>query len=319
MPTPKLLVALFPCVLLGGCASFEGMPRPVLTDATVDAMIGEYRPDKVIEAMAVMDPGSNMKGRNTYRNRVIMAYLTAIDARYDTFKRELSSTGKGGHFAGDTVILGLTGLASMLSGSAQELAAAATAVGGVRSSFDKEVLVDQTMPVLISLMDSKRLNVRADIMRGLSQDEGVYTIQEGFSDLMRYQSAGSIDAAVQQAAIAAAQRAQAAEYDYGKAIDLCTVDAATAQAQRKLVGELEAIAKLAIGADAVKAAAARQDLLDAAAAVAGPGTPALALATTEDAVLAQLVPVRDKIETMCDAASVTNFAGTLKAAGVPVT
>lgn len=302
-------------VAASGCASFEGMPKPVLTDTTVDAMIAKFRPDEVVAKMDGF-AAEDMKSRNTYRDRVVMAYLTAIDARYDNFRRELSSTGKGGHVAADTATLVLTGIASISTGGAQELAAAATVVGGARSSFDKEVLADKTLPLLVSLMDSQRLTVRADIMRGLSQDEGAYTIQEAFSDLMRYQSAGSIDAAVQAAAASAAQRAEAVQYDYGKAIELCTTDAPTAQARTKLMNELQAIAKLVDDPDPNKASAARQHLQDAAKAVDG-AVPAPAANSQEG--LKQLVPVRDLVQTFCDTTSVNGFAAKLKAAGVPVT
>jgi hypothetical protein len=300
-------------VMVSGCASLDAMPRSVLPDATVDQMISNYRPDLVITTMGQIP---TPEARNTYRNRVVMAYLTAIDARYTTFKRELSRTGKGGHLAADAVSLGLTGLAAVATGGASELASAATVVGGLRSSFDKEVLADKTFPVLISLMDSRRLSVRADILRGLAQDEGAYTIEEAFSDIMRYESAGNIDAAVEQAAAAAAQQAQAAQYDYDRAIELCTVDAATSQARLKLMGELQTVAVRTFGTDAAAADTARQQLQAAAAAA---GAPQEAPATTRETALAQLVPVRDLVQTFCDTASINAFATKLKAAGVPVT
>ena len=273
-------------------------------------MVAQYLPDTVIRDMP--DGGA---AANTYRNRVVSAYFVAIDARYSAFKRGLSRSGKGSHLGFDTLTLGLTGLGSMLAGAAQELSSGATAIGGLRSSFDRELFAEKTLPVLISLMDSKRLAVRADILRGLSQDEGAYTIEEAFSDLMRYEAAGSIDVAISEAAAAAADQAREVNYDYSKAIELCTVDTATATKRRKLMNEIQQL-EIDAESDANKAVANRALLQTAATSF---GVVVAAPATNKTEAMVQLTGIRDKLQTVCDSTVMDGLITQLQTAGVPVT
>ena len=66
-----VLTAALPLV---GCASFSGMPKPVLPVATVTAVPLELQPDHALKTPHA-DP-------RAFRNRVIAVYIAAIDARY---------------------------------------------------------------------------------------------------------------------------------------------------------------------------------------------------------------------------------------------
>ncbi len=298
---------------LAGCAAVDGMPSPVMTVQQTDAMVAQYRPDDAIRQMGNIDP-TDIGGRNTFRNRVIGAYLFAIDARYFEFQRGLSRTGKVSHLGFDALTLALTGAGSIFDNAASELAAVATATGGARASFDRELFADKTLPILVSLMDSRRLRVRAEIVRGMSEPEGGYTLEEAFSDLMRYEAAGTIDGALADAAEAAGENAKAAKYDFTKAKDLCVVDATTNAKADALMRELEQLEKDA-QADSSVAVAKRKSIQDAATAlgIAAPTPP-----TDPTTALNMLALVRDELELQCSSNAVDAFRAKLKSAGVPL-
>lgn len=301
--------SILSAMMVSGCATVDGAAEPIFSAKQGDAMIAKYKPDDVFERMP-----EETAAATTFRNRVVAAYFVAIDARYSEFKRGISRTGKTGHLAFDTLNLGLSGLGAMFGGAAQKLAAGSTAVSGLRGSFDRELFAEKTLPVLISLMDSKRLKVRSDILRGLSQDEGVYTMQDAFADLARYEAAGSIDVAIAEAAGVAAEQAKEADYDFSKAVELCNVDKATGEKRRKVMRALEILANSATADTA--ALTANRALLQKAVAAAG-ATPPEAIVDKKAADEA-VTQVRDKLDLMCDSSEVDKLITDLNAAGVKV-
>lgn len=312
----RIAIAAFVLMGLSGCAGFDGQQKRVISVKQANAMIASYRPDAAIELIGKIDP-LDTAGRNTYRNRLVAAYLTAMDAHYSVFVRDISRSGKGMHLTFDTLTLGLTGAGAIFNKAASGLAAGATAAAGLRGSFDRELFADKTLPILISLMDSRRLEVRADILQGLSKPESVYTLEAVFSDLMRYESAGSIDGALSDAAVAAGERAKESQYDYSQAKNLCTVDAATDSARRGLMIELEQFEKDAgTAGDGAIAAQKRQSIQTAAKAL-GIDTPNAP--TSKESSLAMLAPIRDRVEAQCNSAGVAALRAKIKAAGVPLT
>jgi hypothetical protein len=313
---PCRIVFAFALVSLSACTTLDGRPTPVITVSQADAIVASYQPDRAIQTLGAI-PASDVAGRNTYRNRVVAAYLTAIDAHYGQFVRGLNRSGKGAHLGFDTVLLALTGAGAIFDKAASELASGATAVAGLRSSFDRELFAEKALPIVISLMESRRLEVRAEISRGQSQPEGTYTLEDAFADLMRYEAAGTIDGALNDAAADAGDRAEDAKYDFASARDLCVVDAATDTKRRGLMVALETFEKDA--ENPAKAAAAvqnRQSLQQAAQAlgIAAPNTP-----TNKTEAFQLLVSIRDQIEAQCDGAGVDALRAKITAAGVTLT
>jgi hypothetical protein len=300
-------------ILLCGCATFDGRPRQVMSVKTTQAILASYSPDEAIRTLGTI-PATDAAGRNTYRNRVIAAYLAAIDARYAQFLRGLSRSGKGMHVGFDGALLALTGAGAIFDKAASDLAAGATAVAGLRSSFDRELFADKALPILVSLMDSRRLAVRADITRSLSKPESAYTLEEAFSDLMRYESAGTIDGALSDAATSAGEQAKEAQYDFSKAKDLCVVDDATDAKRRALMTALESFEVAAEkAASAQEATQNRQSIQKAAQAlgIAAPNTP-----TDKKTAFALLALIRDQIEAQCASAGVDGLRGKITNEGV---
>ncbi|MFA5964718.1 MAG: hypothetical protein WC804_11930 [Sphingomonas sp.] len=300
-------------MVLSGCATFDGRATQVITVKQADMLIAGYRPDLTIEALGHIDP-TDTAGRNTYRNRVIAAYLTTIDAHYGQFVREISRSGKGVHLGVDTSLLLLTGAGAIFHKAASGLSAGATAVAGVRGSFDRELLADKTLPILVSLMDSRRLAVRAEIVRGQSKPEGVYTLEDAYADLMRYEAAGTIDGALSDAATGAGAQARENQYDFSKAKDLCVVSAAVDAKRRALMLSLEQFERDAENAVDPKVAAQKRALIQTSA--QSLGIAAASAPADKAAAFGLLAAIRDQVETQCSDAGVDALSGKITAAGV---
>jgi hypothetical protein len=215
--SPKL--ALLAAPLLAGCASFNSMPSPVLTVQATDAMLDGLSVKQAIDgSAAITDEGL----RKAYRNKVIASYLAAADARYLAFLRQLSRQTKGGNFGLDVTALGLSSIAAIAKGAANELSTGAAIATGTRGSLNKEVYFDKALPALVSAMEARRITVRGEIeQRMRDESSSAYTIEQGFADVMRYQMATTLDGAIQEITSAAGQQEAEAKEFYKDAVDAC--------------------------------------------------------------------------------------------------
>ena len=123
-------------LLLSGCASFEGMPEPVLDVNTVVAIPASYQMATVLERMDALDDPNE---KRELRNRTAALYMAAADARYQEFRRSIAKDMKGSNFGLDLGVLGLSGIGSIAKGAAIEFSAGAAALTGTRSSLNKEL------------------------------------------------------------------------------------------------------------------------------------------------------------------------------------
>lgn len=307
------LIGTVSLISLSACATFDGRPTPVITLQKADKLIAAYAPDHAIATIGQI-PASDVAGRNSYRNRVIAAYLTAIDAHYDQFARELSRSGKGTHLGLDSALLLLTGAGAIFSKAASNLSAGATAVGGFRGSFDRELFSDKTLPIVLTVMDTRRLAVRADILRGSSTPESIYTLEDAFSDLVRYEGAGTIDGALSNIAASAGDEARTTQVDFAKAKDLCVVDDSTDVARRSLELTLEQFEVDAENAtDAQSAESSRASVQQVAQAL---GVSAATAPADRIASLTLLAAIRDQIEAQCSTAGVNALRTKITTAGI---
>jgi len=297
-----------PVLVLSACASFDGQPEPVISPLKATALIEGQDPSTVIAHMSHLGADE----RTLYRNRVVAGHLLAMDARYYQFRRDLSRNVKGGNIGFELATIGTTGVASLWAKGADELAAVATALAGGRATVNRELYFEKTLPALLSLMDSKMLTVRSDILKGLSQSEDRYTIEEAFTDLWRYQSAASIDGAIQQAAAAAAEEAKAANIDYSKAVTFCRATNELADRRRAIQIAVEEH-EIAAESDPAKAVDSRKKIQ--AAAIAAGMSGAAPAANAEEAQI-QITYVAEHLLTICSDATLASFSASLQQAGV---
>lgn len=146
---------------------------------------------------------------------MIGAYLAAADLRFMTFRQDLSRQTKGTNVGFDLAILALTGTAS-LTGKvvANGLSAGAAGLTGSRAAIAKELWFDKTLPALLTAMEAKRTTVRTTIMTRMREPAESYSLAEAMNDVMAYQAAASLDAAIETVTTAASEKATDADALY---------------------------------------------------------------------------------------------------------
>lgn len=214
---PTLYRALGPAsvsltVLLGGCASFDGSPQRVVPISVAIAQVGKSK-YPIDEALAQFHAkmGSD---QISWRNTVISLYLAAADARYAEFRRDLSRQTKITGLGLDLAILGVAGAGSLAGSAANALAATAAGLNGARITISKEVYFEKTLPALLASIDAARLNIRTAIFQHMREGADVYPLEIGFADLGNYESAASLDGAVQNITASESAKVETAQRNF---------------------------------------------------------------------------------------------------------
>lgn len=208
----------FVALPLAACASFSGMPDPVLDVRTATAIPANLQP---AQAVAAFWNETDEGRRKALRNRVIAVYMAAMDARYAEFRRALAKEVRGGNLGLDVATLGVGGLGSLAKGSANELAALSAFLTGSRTSINKEIYFEQTLPALVATMDANRIKARGTILSHLQDSAQAYPIELAYADLANYELAASIDGAVQQLTSEAAKNLADEERRYAAVTASC--------------------------------------------------------------------------------------------------
>lgn len=204
---------------LTSCASFSGMPKAVIPVSTATTMSADAGVGKAISDNAAL---ADDDLKRAHRNRIISAYLFAADARYFEFRAAISKDQKGGNFGLDAAILGASGLGAVVKGAANEFSAAAAALTGTRSSLNREVYFERTLPAIIKTMEANRIKVRAEIVQHLRADDiATYPLEQAFADVTLYQLSTTIDGAIQEVTEAAGKAADAELIRVENAIESC--------------------------------------------------------------------------------------------------
>ena len=92
--------------MLMGCASFQGAPDPVISNATAAGILRRYPVATTIANFRSDDETrrGNMEPR-AYRDMVVGLYVAASDAGYYEFRRSLSSEMRGSRFGSSLILL----------------------------------------------------------------------------------------------------------------------------------------------------------------------------------------------------------------------
>ena len=205
-----MLLTACAAVVLTGCTSFEGAPRPVIGLRQNLAMLDNYKIPAAIEdfdALAGPKPDEAVR----YRNKVMAIYMNAMDAQYALFRRKLNDQRKGTNLGLDLATLGLTGAVPLVASGAKDvLGALANAATSSRTAIDKELYFEQTLPALLAAMDAERDDAKANLITNMSKSAAEYPMAVAFTDLSSYEASASFERAADKlTAAASADRAKA--------------------------------------------------------------------------------------------------------------
>ena len=133
------------------------------------------------------------------RNRIAYRVMAQIEAAYSQFESTTLTSRAGLQTGGDAAQLGLTAAATVVgaAGVKDILDATAIALQGTRLSFDKNFFEQKTTEALISQMRATRKTQEAQLLLNLNQRSAKdYTLEQTWTDLIRYYHAGTISSAL---------------------------------------------------------------------------------------------------------------------------
>jgi hypothetical protein len=199
-----------------GCASFEGMPRPVTPTMAAAYLEG----DKV--AQELIDKETDSNKQRAIRNNVVWAHIRAADAQYRQFLVSLNKNMKGANFGLDLGGVLVSSIGAVAHGAANELSAAAAALSGARGSINRELYFEKTLPAIEAAMRGNRTRVKTQIATHLINDDvSRYSLQQALADLDDYQLAASLNAAIQEITTTTGVAADQAQQRYENATESC--------------------------------------------------------------------------------------------------
>ncbi|RMF36055.1 MAG: hypothetical protein D6754_12110 [Alphaproteobacteria bacterium] len=166
-----------------------------------------YRTDSIIDYyQATTD-------RTGKRNRIIAARMQAIDLRFSEYLLILATELRTAGYGVDLASIALTGTASVITPvkTIQILTAIDTALKGARTGFQKDMLAEQTLPILLNSMVANRKRIATQIWNGLSKSDDEYPLALALSQVAEYERAGSIAGAMLKAQEDSATEVKAAD------------------------------------------------------------------------------------------------------------
>jgi hypothetical protein len=188
----------------------QGAPEPVTTPAQARSDLSPYLSGDVLEKFYAADATKRLgMSPRAWRDSVIAARLEVTDQNYLAFTNAMRAETSGVNLGTNLAALGLSGAAAVASGGmSQPLAAAAAGVLGAGTAFNKEVLFQKTLPVLIAQMDANRMTVLVRIRTAQQSDEMKYPLSVALTDLADYERAGALDSAIQSLTASAVAQEQ---------------------------------------------------------------------------------------------------------------
>ena len=233
MSTPSLRFMSIPFTLiLAGCVSTSGFPeRPEPIKEKLESLQAAYfLPGS--DVLAEYN-GKAASDKQPYRDNVVHGRLLAIDMQYGLFKQAIYEEGVTTNLTIDTlgVVVGVAGAVVTGSDGSRVLSALSGGISGTGTAINKNLYYERTLPALLTLMDAKREEIRAEILTGLVLDHAAYPLGRALTDLERYVQAGSIPGAISEVLATAGEAKSKAEAQISIVRDEAFVDA---KAQKRI-------------------------------------------------------------------------------------
>lgn len=217
---------------LAGCTAIQAFPkREVPADTALEGNL-LFVPQDVLTRYYAADTPAKKKA---VRDEFVTRRMTKIDYRFFNFLTQLRTESTAAALGVDLSVLGLSAAGSVLSPGnvTQILAATSGALTGARTSYEKNVLLEQTVNALIAQMRASRAQIRTRIFSRLSKAE--YSLPFVQADLQEYYFAGTIPGAIAAVTEGAGVVAAQAERDLSAAIGV-RITATTLELESLLTG-----------------------------------------------------------------------------------
>lgn len=207
-----LLLAMVVIVFNSGCSKhLAGRPSRIQLVENEDPTPFET---KLIALEAEYDKReTDADDRQNIRDQYSRKIMAVIDKRYNDFLDDLVTQRKGFDASSDIMAISLDTASVLFTPATTKsiLAGLSALTTAGKTAINKVYFYEQTLPVLITQMNSDRQSVLADIMEGLASDDKTYPLRHARRDLTRYFAAGTIDGALAEIQMQAAKKADDAQ------------------------------------------------------------------------------------------------------------
>lgn len=186
---------------LSACSTMSGGPERLevgTANCEPNAVSQSIRKVRVADQCTRIDWLSGSTLLKGQRNDVITIRMYLIDQNYNDWERGFLNESRTGNFVTTLASLGLSGAGSVTGAgdTSRTLAALNTALTGGKAGFDKEIMLDRTLQILMSKMRANRAKVKELILRRLSTGYAEWPIGLAMADLEAYENAGTLNAAL---------------------------------------------------------------------------------------------------------------------------
>jgi hypothetical protein len=198
-------------LLLAGCETFRGKPGRLYS---VAEEVTNAR-DSLPAIAAKYDVASNDNDRMFYRNEYIARRMYIIDAEFTEFEIALTREREEFGFTTALVTQGLTTAGAVFTpaNTVRTLSALAGGVNASRGFYDSELLVNKTIQIIESQMETRRDEVIANIIPKMGYSAVTYPLSAALLDLEDLYRAGTLTAGLIRASADAGEAAKAASAD----------------------------------------------------------------------------------------------------------
>lgn len=207
----RLAACIGAAAALSGCATWEGHQEPVTPYKDRVSAARQYPEPAAITAFSATSDSSRQNlSRRAWRDVVVGAHLSAIDAQYDKYTSDISKDFRGTNAGSGILVLALNGV-SVVSGqsASRGLAAGSAFISGSTATINKDIFFQRSLDAMLAAMDLNRARVRDRIFQGLRSSPDEYSLVQAFADLHDLERQGDVNSAIKQLSTLATKQAEA--------------------------------------------------------------------------------------------------------------
>jgi hypothetical protein len=203
----KALLILGLALANNGCQTFTGEPERLYSVAEETAAAREVELPNIV---AAYNSATSDVDRMRFRNEYVARRMYIIDLDYTEFETALTRERQEFGFASALTAQGLSTAGAVFTpaSTVRLLSALASGANATRGFYDSELLVNKSIQVVQSQMQSKRDDVATRIFGRVRESTLTYSLSAALHDLEDYFRAGTLTSGLIKAAAEAAINAQ---------------------------------------------------------------------------------------------------------------
>jgi len=230
--------SLIPCLALTStsCQTFKGEPERLYSVAEEAAAAREVELPSI---EASYNSATSDGARMLFRNEYVARRMYIIDLDYTEFETALTRERQEFGFASALTAQGLSTAGAVFTpaSTVRVLSALASGVNASRGFYDSELLVNKSIQIVQSQMQSKRDDVATRIFSRVRESTLTYSLSAALHDLEDYYRAGTLTSGLIKAAAEAAINAQDSAAQKVAVIRAQAVQGVITDVRKPLVGQ----------------------------------------------------------------------------------